>query len=303
MTAPPPTSWPWRWRQLGALMTFASGIPTLMIGTAAHIPYFQFLVVSMPLALLSAGLVFAVIRFSYRRQLVVSGDPAAREAKVAAFDEWALVKDRSIFYRCAVILGLTILGFAFAQQLGVGLDFVAFTGGTLALLFSGFNVEDAIRKVKWPIILFFIGLFVLIGTVQDTGLLKVLADQITRIAGSSTLIALLIVIPFVFLTAGIVDNIPVAATMIPIIREMIGTGLAAEPLWWSLIAACNLGGNATPVGSVGAVIALNALAHDRGIKIGWGEYLRVGGVVTLLQMPLVILYMEFFRRLGLFPHL
>lgn len=167
----------------GALMTLASGIPTLMIGTAAGIPYLHFLIVSAPLALLSAVVAFAVVSFSYRKQLVVTGDPAARQARVAAFDEWALVKDRSIFYRCAVILALTILGFAFAQQLGVGLDFIAITGGTLALLFSGFDAEDAIRKVKWPIILFFVGLFVLIGTVQATGLLNVLASQITAVAG------------------------------------------------------------------------------------------------------------------------
>ena len=287
----------------GALMTFASGIPTLMIGTAARIPYVHFFAVSTPLALLSAAVAFAVVRLAYRRQLVVTGDPAAREAKVAAFDEWALVKDRSIFYRCAIILGLTILGFAFAQQLGVGLDFVAFTGGALALLFSGFDAEEAIRKVKWPIILFFVGLFILIGTVQETGLLNVLANQITGIAGDSMFVALLIVVPFVFVTAGIVDNIPVAATMIPIVRNMIDAGFAPEPLWWSLIAACNLGGNPTPVGSIAAVIALHALAHERGIKIGWGEYLKVGGLVTLLQIPLVIAYMELYRRLGWFPEL
>ena len=287
----------------GALMTFASGIPTLMIGTAARIPYVHFFAVSTPLALISAAVAFGVVRFAYRRDLVVTGDPAAREAKVAAFDEWALVKDRSIFYRCAAILALTILGFALAQQLGVGLDFVALTGGTLALLFSGFNVEDAIRKVKWPIILFFVGLFILIGTVQETGLLNVLANQITAVAGDSMFLALLIIVPFVFVTAGIVDNIPVAATMIPIVRDMIDAGFAPEPLWWSLIAACNLGGNPTPVGSIAAVIALHALAHERGIKIGWGEYLKVGGVVTLLQVPLVIAYIEFYRRLGLFPEL
>jgi Na+/H+ antiporter NhaD/arsenite permease-like protein len=287
----------------GALMTFASGIPTLMIGTSAGIPYVHFLIVSMPLALISALIAFFVIRLLYRKALVPTSNGEERASRIASFDEWALVKDRSIFYRCAGILLLTIVGFATAQQLGVGLDFIAITGAALALLFSGFSPEEAIKKVKWTIILFFVGLFVLIGTVQETGLLEVMAGQIYAISGDNMLIALLLVVPFVFVSAGIVDNIPVAATMIPVVRTMIEKGLAAEPLWWSLIAACNLGGNPTPVGSIAAVIALHALERERGIKIGWGEYLRVGGTVTVLQIVLVLVYMNAFRYFGLFPEL
>lgn len=287
----------------GALMTFASGIPTLMIGTSAGIPYVHFLIVSMPLAIVSAAVAFGVIRFIYRRQLEPSGDAAARALQVASFDEWALVKDRSLFHRSAAILGLTILGFATAQQLGVGLDFIAFAGATGALLFSGFSPEEAIRKVKWTIIIFFAGLFVLVGTVRETGLLDVLANQIYAVSGDSTPLAMALIIPFVFVTAGLVDNIPVAATMIPVINSMIDHGLPAEPLWWSLIAACNLGGNPTPVGSIAAVIALHALERERGIRIGWGEYLKVGGIVTVLQIMLVLCYMITFHALGLFPSL
>lgn len=287
----------------GALMTFASGIPTLMIGTSAGIPYAHFLVVSLPLALLSALVAFAVVRFTYRRQLVALDPREERRRKVAEFDEWALVKDRAIFRRCAMILGLTILGFAFAQQLGVGLDFVAFCGAAAALFFSGFDTEEAIRHVKWPVILFFVGLFVLIGAVRETGLLDLLAARIFEISGTSVAVALLVLVPFVFITAAIVDNIPVAATMIPIIKSMVASGLPAEPLWWSLIAACNLGGNPTPVGSIAAVIALHSLEKERGIRIGWGEYLKVGVLVMLLQMPLVIGYIMLYRHFGLFPTL
>jgi Na+/H+ antiporter NhaD/arsenite permease-like protein len=92
-----------------------------MIGTSADIPYVDFLLVSTPLAIFSAVIAIFVIRFSSRKDLVATGDPAERREKVAQFDEWALVKDRSIFLRCAVFLGFTSLGFAFAQQLGVGL--------------------------------------------------------------------------------------------------------------------------------------------------------------------------------------
>ncbi|MBA3590581.1 SLC13 family permease [Methylibium sp.] len=289
----------------GALMTFASGIPTLMIGTSAGIPYVQFLIVSAPLALLSALLAFFVIRFFYRGSLG-TGDSkqlAARAEKVAGFDEWALVKDRSLFYRSAAILGATIVGFALAQALGVGLDFIAFSGAVAALLFSGFPPDEAIKKVKWPIILFFVGLFVLIGTVQETGLLTLMAGGIYDLAGGQMAPVIAMITPFVFVTAGIVDNIPVAATMIPVVNTMIERGMQAEPLWWTLIAACNLGGNPTPVGSIAAVIALHALEKERGIRIGWGEYLKVGGAVTVLQIFLVLAYIYTFWAFDLFPAL
>ena len=149
----------------------------------------------------------------------------------------------------------------------------------------------------------FIGLFVLIGTVRETGLLEILAQQIFRISGTDINLALLVLVPFVFITAGIVDNIPVAATMIPVVNTMIEIGLPAEPLWWSLIAACNLGGNPTPVGSIAAVIALHALEKERGVVIGWGEYLQIGGVVTAIEIPLVIGWMMLYGSLGLFPNL
>lgn len=287
----------------GALMTFASGIPTLMIGTSAGIPYVHFLIVSAPLAIISAVLAFGVIRFMYRKQLQPEGGMEARATKVAGFDEWALVKDRRLFYRSGGILMLTIVGFATAQQLQVGLDFIAVCGATLALLFSGFSPEEAIKKVKWTIIMFFVGLFVLIGTVRETGLLDVLANQIYAVSGNDPMLAMALIIPFSFVTAGIVDNIPVAATMIPVVDTMIGKGLPAEPLWWSLIAACNLGGNPTPVGSIAAVIALHALEKERNVKIGWGEYLKVGGLITVLQIVLVFGYMAMFHKLGLFPEL
>jgi Na+/H+ antiporter NhaD/arsenite permease-like protein len=285
----------------GALMTFASGIPTLMIGTSAGIPYLQFLIVASPLALLSAVPAYLVIRVLYRGSLRPPIDPAARADRVAGFDEWALVRDRSLFYRSAAILALTIIGFATAQRLGVGLDFIAISGATAALLFSGFSPEEAIKKVKWTIIVFFVALFVLIGTVQETGLLEVLAGRIYAVSGDSTMLAVLLIVPFVFITAGIVDNIPVAATMIPVVRNMIAHGLPAEPLWWAVIAACNLGGNPTPVGSVAAVIALHALERGRGMTIGWGEYLKVGGLVTLVQIGLVLAYLSVFIRFDLFP--
>jgi Na+/H+ antiporter NhaD/arsenite permease-like protein len=284
-----------------ALMTFASGICTIMLATAGNLPYSHFFFVSTPMAFISAAIALGWIRWCYRGVLVNAASESERIAQVDGFDEWALVKDRRLFYRSAIILGGTILGFASAQRLGIGTDFVAFCGGTAALLFSGIHPDEAIRKVNWSLILFFVGLFVIIGAVQETGLLDLAARQMLELAGGDPIKTMLLIAAFVLALSGVLDNIPVAATLIPLVRSLEAQGLDAVPLWWTLVIAANLGGNSTPIGSVSSVIALNGLEKERGIKVGWGEFFKVGGGVTLLQSVVVLVYLWVYATLGLFP--
>lgn len=285
----------------GALMTFASGICTLMLGTAGNLAYAHFFQVTTPLAIVTASIAWWVIRRTYRPSLVSTTSKEERLRKVAAFDEWALVKNRKLFWRCAFILAATIVGFGSARSLGVGLDFVAFAGGTLALLVSGIYPDEAIKKVNWSLILFFIGLFVIIGCVSETGLLDWQAKQMVALSGGSQLVTLLLLGLFVLVLSGVMDNIPVAATLIPIVRAMEAQGIPGGPLWWTLVATSNLGGNSTPIGSVSSVIALSALEKERGIKIGWGEFLKVGGIILAIQGTLTLVYLALFLQLNLFP--
>ncbi len=287
----------------GALSTFASGICTLMIGSAAGIPYAHFLVVSLPMALATAWIVWAVVLRCYGNELA---DPAVssdeRRARLASFDEWAMVKDRIVFRNCAVILVLTVVGFATARLFGVGLDFVAIAGGTAALLFSGFDPEQAVKKVNWTVIVFFVGLFAMIGVVEHTGLLEALAHGIGAVSGGNVYATLVLLVLFTVVLSGLMDNIPVAATLIPIVKSLAVT-LPGEPLWWGLVLSANLGGNGTPIGSVSSVIALHALHDTGGGKITWGEFLRVGGLVLLLQTTLVLVWLLGLTALDLLPAL
>ena len=122
--------------------------------------------------------------------------------------------------RSGVILGITVIGFAVAQPLGVGMDFIAMVGGTAALLFAGRSVEDAISKVNWTVILFFTGLFVIIACVEATGVLERLSESVVALSGGRPVLLIPILTSFSALASGIVDNIPVAATLIPIVRHI-----------------------------------------------------------------------------------
>jgi len=290
----------------GAIATFASGLPNIMIGTAADIPYAHFLRVSLPYAVVSLVVAVIILRLFFRNDLPwkqTEEEQAALREQIETFDPWALVEDRKVLLRSAIILAATVVGFVFAQQLGVGMDFVAMVGATAALLFAGKGVEDAIHKVNWTVILFFMGLFIIIGCVKQTGALAWVAQQVIELSGNRLELLIPLLGVFSAVASSIVDNIPVAATLIPIVNDISGDSVPAEPLWWTLIICCNLGGNGTPIGSISCVIAIYALKREANQHVGWGTFLKLGGTIMLVQVAGAILYVMFAHSQGWIPPL
>jgi len=141
----------------------------------------------------------------------------------------------------------------------------------------------------------------IIGSVQDTGLLAWQARKMLDLAGGDSTITMLLMSGFVLLLSGVMDNIPVAATLIPLVRSMGEMGQDVVPLWWALVITANLGGNSTPIGSVSSVIALNGLEKECGTKISWGQFLKVGGVILCIQGLVALVYLYSFAEFHLFP--
>lgn len=293
----------------GAIATFASGLPNIMIGTAAHIPYMQFLQVSLPYALVSLFIAIGVLRFMFRNDLPWKQTPQEKadlKSQIEQFNPWAMVEDRKVLYRSGSILMATVVGFVFAQQLGVGMDFIAMVGATMALLFAGKGVEDAIGKVNWTVIMFFMGLFVIIGCVKQTGALAWVAQQVVALSDNEMSLLIPLLGAFAAVASSIVDNIPVAATLIPIVQDISGGSggtVPAEPLWWTLIICCNLGGNGTPIGSISCVIAIYALKREANQHVGWGTFLKLGGTIMLVQIAGAIVYVMWLYSQGWIPPL
>lgn len=290
----------------GAIVTFASGLPNIMIGTQAGIPYVHFLMVSAPYAVVSFVIAVAMMRFFFREDLPwkqTSAEKAALESQIDDFDPWALVENKAILIRCGVILMLTVVGFALAQPLGVGMDFIAMAGGTAALLFGGRSVEDSVAKVNWTVILFFLGLFLIIGCVKATGALAWLATQVVALSGGRVEALVPLLTAFSAGGSAIVDNIPVAATLIPIVSQIGGGPVSIEPLWWSVVLGSNLGGNGTPIGSISCVIALYTLKKEANQTVSWGEFFKIGGTIMILQVVGAILYLLAINHLGWIPEL
>ena len=151
--------------------------------------------------------------------------------------------------------------------------------------------------------MFFMGLFIIIGCVKQTGALAWVAQQVIALSDNEMSLLLPLLGVFSAVASSIVDNIPVAATLIPIVRDISGNGVPAEPLWWTLIICCNLGGNGTPIGSISCVIAIYALKREAGETVGWGMFLKLGGMIMLLQVIGAIIYVSFIHHEGWIPPL
>ncbi len=288
----------------GALTTYASSLPNLIIGTAANIPYVDFLVVSAPFALVSLGVAVAFLYLVSRRSLSVEYSQLRSEqlrAKVAEFDEWSVVRDMTFFRRSGVILGGTVLGFVFAQQLGIGLEFIALSGATAALLLSGIHTEEAIRQVNWPIVIFFVGLFTLIAAVQASGLLRAAALGLLNLTGGDVAATQTLLLWFSAGSSAIIDNIPVSATLVPMVKAIGAAGVNTTPFWWSVIIGANLGGSITPIGSISCVIALHSLETEAKIRVSWLEFIKIGGAVAALQMLAATAYLLLLTSFNLIP--
>lgn len=290
----------------GAITTFVSGLPNIMIGTQAGIPYVQFLQVAAPYALVSFFIALGMLRFFFRNDLPWTQTAQKREhlqSQINEFDAWALVENKAVLIRSAIILVLTVIGFALAQPLGVGMDFIAVAGGVAALLFAGRGVEDSIAKVNWTVILFFLGLFVIIGCVKATGALSWLAGQVVDLSGGRVDALVPLLTAFSAVSSSIVDNIPVAATLIPIVSQIGDGPTPIEPLWWSVVLGSNLGGNGTPIGSISCVIALYTLKKEAKQTVGWGEFFKIGGTIMIVQVVGAIIYLLSLNWMGWIPPL
>jgi Na+/H+ antiporter NhaD/arsenite permease-like protein len=156
----------------------------------------------------------------------------------------------------------------------------------LALLVAGNRALHIIKRVDWRTLLFFIGLFISVGGLEETGVLKLLAGRIGDISGGNILLMIPIILWVSAFASAIVDNIPFAATMVPVIRQLSTTlGLKLSTLAWTLALGADIGGNATPIGASANVVG-TAIAAKEGYPISWGRFLKYALPATVLVVAL-----------------
>ena len=179
---------------------------------------------------------------------------------------------------------------------GLTVSCIGVITGAATLLTSGKHMGKLLRQVDWNTLLFFIGLFVVISGLEQTGVLELLASLIGKASGGNVFVIVAIILWGSAVASAFVDNIPFAATMIPVIRSLAATeGIDLSVLAWTLAMGTDIGGNATPIGASANVVG-TSIAAKSGHPIGWGRYCRVMAPATILviTISMAVLFVRYF---------
>ena len=199
------------------------------------------------------------------------------------------IEDLGELKRTLPVLVITILAFFVHGALGIEPATVALTGATVMLLLTRQTVEDALRGIEWPTLFFFVGLFVMVGALEETGAIGEVADAIGAVTNGDRSAELLGIMWVSALGSGIVDNIPFTATMIPVVEQLQGDATGDDAYWWALSIGACFGGNATLVAAA-ANVAAAGMAERAGRPIGFLTFLKVGVPATIVSMLLATAY-------------
>ncbi|CEH29530.1 hypothetical protein AM501_23045 [Aneurinibacillus migulanus] len=274
---------------IGGTATLIGDPPNIMIGSAVkELTFAAFIFNLAPIIIVILTVTVGILAFWYRKQLKTTPDLQQELMQMSAEDE---LSDPTLLKKCLLILALTIAGFFAHQALHIESATVALTGAFLLLLLTGEHyLEDALTRVEWTTIFFFVGLFVLVSGLVETGVIAKLAQEAIALTGGDLTATAMLILWMSAIASAFVDNIPFVATMIPMIQEMGKIGLTdLEPLWWSLALGACLGGNGTLIGASANVIVAGMAAKE-GHHISFLKFMAIGFPLMILSIAISTIY-------------
>lgn len=276
---------------IGGTATLIGDPPNIMIGSAVkELTFMAFIENLAPIALINLLAVIFLVEILYGKSLKTKPELAEELMKM---DEKKSLKNHGLLVRSLFVLALVIIGFFTHSITHIESSMIALSGGFLLLLLAGGShhlVESAMKSVEWATIFFFIGLFIAVGGLIETGIIGNLAKQAVEFTGGDVTSTSMLVLWLSAIVSSFLDNIPFVATMIPLIQDMGTMGVSnLEPIWWSLALGACLGGNGTLVGA-SANLIVAGLAAERGVKITFVNYFKVGFPIMLLTIVLSTVY-------------
>lgn len=276
---------------MGGTATLIGDPPNIMIGSATDLGFVDFIVNLGPIIVIIFAVTFLIFKVLFRKQLVISPE---KELEILRFDEKKAIKDPSLLKKSLIVLGLVILGFFLHEQLNYPSALVALSGAALLLLLSRESIDEVFSNVEWPTLFFFGGLFVLVGALEEVGVINDLASFLVEMTKDNLMLTGIIIIWFSALASSVLDNIPFVATLIPLIKAIgVKTGMDITPLWWAISLGACLGGNGTLIGASANVIVAG-LAEKHGHRLTFGKYLKYGLPLMLLSIFLSTIYLIVF---------
>ncbi|HWG55629.1 MAG TPA: ArsB/NhaD family transporter [Gaiellaceae bacterium] len=276
---------------IGGTATLIGDPPNIMIGTAVpELTFLDFIVNLAPVAFVTLLTVTAGLALAFRRQLVV--DPE-RTGEVAKLDAAADMREAPYVKRSLAVLLATIVGFFLHAPLHIEPAVVALVGATVMLLVAADDVENALERVEWSTIFFFIGLFVMVGALERRGVIDRVAEGFADVTGGSRVLEALVILWGAAAGSAVVDNIPFTAAMIPVVETLQEDGFD-DATWWALALGACFGGNATIIAAAANVAASGVLERS-GRPISFLRFLAVGVPATAVSLLIATAYLLIFQ--------
>ena len=267
---------------LGGSATMCGDPPNIIVGTSLGYTFGDFITNTGLFAGIALILILPYFYFAFRKELKdctatpeqIAGLPAPKEAIT---DKRGFVISCLIFL-CAVVLLVT------HAQTGLTVCTIGVFIALITLITSAKHFKEIIQKIDYKTLLFFVGLFIVVGGLEQTGVLKIIASFIGTISGGNALVMVAIILWISAIASAFVDNIPFAATMIPIIKSLaVAQGVSLHTLAWALSLGTDIGGSATPIGASANVVGTSVAAKS-GHPISWGRYCKKVAPATVLAL-------------------
>ncbi len=274
---------------IGGTATLVGDPPNIIIASRADLTYGDFLVHLAPIVVVLMVVFVGLCRVMFSKAFVYRPE---RVEAIMALDEKEAIRDRRLLVVGLVVLVGVTGAFVLHSVLHLEPSVVALVGGLVLMAASRLDPEDVARDVEWPTLIFFAGLFVMVGALVNTGAIDVVARSASDAAEGRLAWASAGLLWGSAVISGVVDNIPYVATMSPVVAELVageGGGEQARSLWWALALGADLGGNATAVGASANVVVLG-LAERAGYKIGFWGFTKYGLVVAFVTIALTTPY-------------
>ena len=262
--------------------------PNVMIGSASGLDFMQFIFHLAPVVALTLFVTILVMLFLYRNELPSYELSQEELNEIHVMDA---VQDIQLLKTSLAMLALTICGFMLHTVIGVQSAAVALSGATLSMLICRMDPEKALQEINMNTLLFFMGLFILVGGLEMAGVIQFIAKTGISFVGKDPQVLTFVILFLSGIASAFVDNIPFTATMIPLIHDIQSIlGVQADYMWWALALGACYGGNGTLIGASPNVIIM-AEAAQSGFAVTFGKFMKVCFPVMLFTLVIAAFYL------------
>jgi Na+/H+ antiporter NhaD/arsenite permease-like protein len=275
---------------IGGVATLIGDPPNIIIGSRAHLSFNDFLIHLGPVVVIATVAFVAVLPLLFRGTFGVHAD---RVAEVMSLNEREAIRDMRLLVQSGIVFVLVFAAFIASSTIHVAPSVIALIGAGALVTISAVEHVHYLASVEWETLLFFAGLFILVGSLVKTGVIADLARLAGDVTGGNPLLATMLILVVSAVLSGIIDNIPYVATMTPVVADLARTipdPGHVQAMWWALAIGAGFGGNMTAVGASANVVMVG-IAEREGYPIGFWHFTRKGAVVTALTVAVSAPYL------------